>query len=52
MRADSVRDKLVKDFGVAASRITTIGYGPDRPEKPNTTKANRQKNRRVIAVLK
>ncbi|ADO68122.1 OmpA family protein [Stigmatella aurantiaca] len=45
-RADTVRDYLVKK-GVAAERLETQGYGPDRPVQPNTTAAGRTANRRV-----
>ena len=44
-RAESVKNWLVKR-GVDASRILSIGYGMDKPIVPNTSKANRQKNRR------
>jgi OOP family OmpA-OmpF porin len=45
-RADAVRDYLVKK-GVAADRLETQGYGPDRPVQPNTTSEGRAANRRV-----
>jgi OmpA-OmpF porin, OOP family len=45
-RADAVKDYIVKK-GIAASRITTKGYGPDKPVVPNTTPENKQKNRRI-----
>ena len=46
-RAKSVRDYLVKNCGIAASRLSTAGYGETRPLVPNTTRANKQINRRV-----
>jgi outer membrane protein OmpA-like peptidoglycan-associated protein len=45
-RADAVKDYIVKK-GIAAFRITTNGYGPDKPVVPNTTPENKQKNRRI-----
>jgi outer membrane protein OmpA-like peptidoglycan-associated protein len=45
-RAEAVKKWLV-DRGIAESRLTTRGAGPDEPLLPNNTEANRQKNRRV-----
>jgi outer membrane protein OmpA-like peptidoglycan-associated protein len=45
-RAESVRAYLVSK-GVAASRMTARGYGPDQPTAPNTTALGRSQNRRV-----
>lgn len=50
-RANSVRDYLIKEFGVDASRLKAIGYGELRPIATNDTEEGRQKNRRVWAVL-
>lgn len=44
-RAKSVKDWLVKK-GIDPERLTSIGFGMDKPIVPNTSKANRQKNRR------
>ncbi len=50
-RANSVKDFLVGD-GIAASRITAIGYGESRPAASNDTAEGRARNRRVeIKVL-
>ncbi len=49
-RADSVKDCLVKEFGIDESRIKAVGYGPDKPIASNATKEGRQKNRRVSVV--
>jgi outer membrane protein OmpA-like peptidoglycan-associated protein/opacity protein-like surface antigen len=45
-RAQSVKEWLVTR-GIAADRMTTKGYGPDRPIAPNDTPENKQKNRRI-----
>ena len=45
-RANAVKAWLVAK-GIAESRMTTRGAGPDEPLVPNTTPENRQRNRRV-----
>ncbi len=50
-RAASVAAYL-KSVGVDESRITSEGYGPDRPIAPNKTTAGRAKNRRVEMKLR
>jgi OOP family OmpA-OmpF porin len=50
-RADSVRQYLIDNFGIDASSITAVGYGPDKPIASNDTKKGREKNRRVQAVI-
>jgi OOP family OmpA-OmpF porin len=49
-RADAVKQVLVKD-GVAAGRITSVGYGESRPVADNATEAGRAVNRRVEASV-
>ena len=51
-RADSVRQYLISNFGIKASRLTSVGYGLTRPIASNNTEEGRQKNRRVQAVIK
>lgn len=45
-RANSVK-KWLTDRGIDGKRITTKGYGPDKPIAPNDTPENKQKNRRI-----
>ncbi len=45
-RAKAVADQLVAK-GVDASRLTTVGYGAERPISENETAAGRAKNRRI-----
>jgi outer membrane protein OmpA-like peptidoglycan-associated protein len=50
-RATSVKDFLV-NAGISPSRISTHGYGLEKPVDTNKTKEGRQKNRRVeITIL-
>ncbi|MGE5413132.1 MAG: OmpA family protein [Syntrophomonadaceae bacterium] len=49
-RAESVRGFLEKQ-GVAAGRMTAVGYGPKFPVADNATSEGRAKNRRVEIVL-
>ena len=49
-RAESVRGFLEKQ-GVAAGRMTAVGYGPKFPVADNATLEGRAKNRRVEIVL-
>jgi outer membrane protein OmpA-like peptidoglycan-associated protein len=48
-RADAVKTWLVNK-GINPSRITTTGFGPDKPLTSNDTPENRQKNRRIEFV--
>jgi OOP family OmpA-OmpF porin len=45
-RAESVKAFLVS-AGIEENRISTIGYGPDRPIAENDTKEGQEKNRRI-----
>ncbi len=45
-RAQAVADYLV-GRGIAASRLSAKGYGPDRPVGDNATEEGRARNRRV-----
>jgi outer membrane protein OmpA-like peptidoglycan-associated protein len=46
-RADAVKTILVSKYGIDAGRLTTKGYGDTKPVVPNTSEANKAKNRRV-----
>ncbi len=45
-RARTVVSYLV-DKGIDAGRLAAVGYGETRPVAPNTTRANRARNRRI-----
>jgi outer membrane protein OmpA-like peptidoglycan-associated protein len=49
-RAEAVR-RYLNEHGVALNRISTISYGPDAPVAPNTDKAGRAQNRRVVLIV-
>lgn len=49
-RAQAVVDALVR-LGVAPDRLVAKGYGADKPIAPNSTDANRAKNRRVQVMI-
>jgi outer membrane protein OmpA-like peptidoglycan-associated protein len=46
-RAASVKNELVKNFGVNGDRLLTDGLGESQPLAPNDTPANKALNRRV-----
>jgi len=48
-RADSIRQYLVDNYGIAAERLSAKGYGLTKPVADNKTAAGRQKNRRINA---
>ena len=49
-RAAAVKAALVSQFGIAADRVTTKGFGDTRPTVPNATPEGRAQNRRVEVV--
>lgn len=49
-RAEAVR-RYLNQHGVPLNRISTISYGPDAPAAPNTDRAGRQANRRVVLIV-
>ena len=50
-RAQAVAQYLIKTEHFAAARISTKGFGETAPAVPNTSDANRQKNRRVVITV-
>ncbi len=50
-RAQAVRDFLVEEGEVDPDRLVVRGYGEDRPKVPNTSRENREQNRRVELVV-
>ncbi len=51
LRADAVANVLI-DSGIPASRVTTVGVGPDKPIADNASKEGQAKNRRVEIDVK
>lgn len=49
-RANSIRDYLAA-VGIAASRLTTISYGKERPEVAGSNDASWSQNRRGVSVV-
>jgi outer membrane protein OmpA-like peptidoglycan-associated protein len=49
-RAAAVRDTLVGGFGIAASRLTSNGFGSAFPVDSNSTLQGRARNRRVELI--
>ena len=50
-RAQAVVDTLIK-LGVDPSRLEAKGYGDTKPLVPNSTEANKARNRRVQLIMK
>ena len=48
-RAQACRAYLINK-GIGGDRMTTVGYGDERPMVPNDSDENRQKNRRIEVV--
>lgn len=48
-RAQSVKNYIVKNFGIDASRLGVKGYGFSKPVADNATAEGRQLNRRIVA---
>ena len=51
-RAKSVKEYLIEKGGVAADKLTSVGYGEEKPLiSPEETEADREKNRRVEFLI-
>lgn len=50
-RAVAVLKFLVKEHGLPPAKVGAVGYGEFRPLVPNSSPANRSKNRRVDIVV-
>ena len=50
-RANSVKEYLIREFGVKENRLEARGYGEEEPVASNETEQGRQKNRRVVCIL-
>jgi OOP family OmpA-OmpF porin len=50
-RANTVKNYLVKNFGIRPDRLNTRGAGESEPIASNATEEGRMKNRRVMAVI-
>ena len=51
-RVTSVRQYLIDKFGIAGERLSVRGAGEREPVASNDTAEGRQRNRRVVAVIK
>lgn len=51
-RAEAVYNYMIQNAGISADRLSWAGFGEGRPIAPNDTRENKQKNRRVSAVVK
>lgn len=49
-RADAVKDRMVRD-GIDANRLSTTGYGQEKPVASNDTEEGRAQNRRLELVV-
>ena len=48
-RANSVKEYIIKNFSIAPERLTSKGYGLEKPIATNKTKEGKAKNRRIEA---
>lgn len=51
-RADAVKNSLVNNYEIDASRVNAKGYGSEKPIAENTTAEGRLLNRRVVAKVR
>ncbi len=50
-RAQAVKNRLVKGYGISAGRLKTVGLGESRPIHTNATAQGRAKNRYAVEIL-
>ncbi|MFO7888824.1 MAG: OmpA family protein [bacterium] len=50
-RSNAVKDYLIANSSIDASRLKSVGYGEKKPIASNNTTAGRQKNRRIDVVI-
>lgn len=50
-RAETLRSVLVREYGIASSRLTAKGYGELVPIATNANEEGRRQNRRVLLVI-
>ena len=50
-RACRVRQYLIAQEGISASRLVCVGYGESRPIMPNITRRNRRLNQRIEFII-
>ncbi len=51
-RAENAKNYLINNYGIDPARITAKGFGETQPVASNDTDEGRQRNRRVVAVVK
>lgn len=50
-RAETLKSLLVRDYHIAAERLSAVGYGEQVPIATNATEEGRRENRRVLLVI-
>lgn len=50
-RANSLRNYLIREHGINASRLTAVGFGESQPIASNSTTQGQQANRRINTVI-
>jgi peptidoglycan-associated lipoprotein len=50
-RAEAVKKYLYEQYQIPLHKMSVISYGMDKPAAPNTTKAGRAQNRRVVIKI-
>jgi OOP family OmpA-OmpF porin len=50
-RAEAVKQSLIADYAIEAARVSSVGYGEEKPIADNATKEGQAQNRRVVAKV-